>query len=887
MQQRCILLFGPPRIELDGTPVDISRRKALALLAYVAATGQPHSRDSLATLYWPEVAQTRARGNLRRVLSDLQQELGPDWLTVDSETVAADDGLWLDVARFRACLDACETHDHGPEAVCAKCLPLLSEAIDLYQADFMAGFSLRDCPDFDDWCSFEAESLRRDYGTALDRLVVQLSKQGEHASAIEHARRRVALDRLNEAAQRQLMHLYAATGRRHDALRQYQRCTEALEAELGAAPAPETEALYQEIVGGNVGRLPAPKPSWILPARIAVEMDQGAPLVGHAGKVDDLRARVHAAWHGQGGIIFLAAEAGLGKTRMAYEVLRSAAEAGMITMVGAAYEQERHLAYHPFIEAFDRYLVEHHLAPDRNPITHYKPLGVTDLQKENSALFRATAAFLTGLTKDGPVVLLVDDLHAADEASLSMFHYLARQTRSAPIVLLATYRTDLPMQAQSPFGSLLNSLYRERLGDVVTLEPLLLDDTTLLVQHTLGGEADAELAAAIHTLAEGNPFFVQEIARTMLNAERLIQTDGVWRLAPDGTLHVPAGLQELLAERVRRLGETVESVLTGAAVIGREFRFSVLRRVTGLSDDDLLDALDAALDGRLIGESETGYRFQHSLIRLTLYDGLSRRRRARLHGRTGEAIEAAFAGQPGGLEPYCEALAQHFELSDERVRALPYMRQAADKAVALFAIEVASWYLMRALALMDELDVADPVQRWEILEKAGNLAKVLADTKHAVACYQAALDLYFPPDDSPQAPTWRPDAGDRIRVHRSLARTLIAAGRMGEAEAQLQTALGLVDEAGHISVDQANLLYDVALWHWHTDSYQMAFDTAQRSLAIAEEVNHDVARAQAYEMLALACHSLGEWQQGLGFEQQRSHLIGPRLDVTEAFDAHL
>ncbi len=879
-----LTLFGSPRLEREGQPLEVGRRKALAMLTYLAATGQSHNRDTLATLFWPEVPQRRARGNLRRALSDLNQELGEGWLLLEGETVdlAQKNGLWLDVAQFRTCLAACADHDHSSEETCPDCLPLLAEAADLYRADFLAGFSLRDTPEFDDWQYFEAESLRQEYASVLDRLVNGLSAQADYEAAIPHARRRLALDRLHEPAQRQLMRLYALAGRRHEALRQYQACVEVLATELDASPAPETEALYQQIIGGEVTPPPmsAPKPPWLPPAPIAVEVERSAPMVGREEELEMIQAQINSGWHGQGGTILLAGDSGVGKTRLAYEALRSAAQAGVITLVGAAYEQEGHLAYHPFIEAFDRYLTEQQRSAEQNPISHYKPMGVSDLQKENTALFKATASFLTSLTTDGPVVLLLDDLHGADEASLSMFHYLARQTRSAPIFLLATYRTDIALNGVSPLGSLLNALYRERLSEVLHLKPLPEAAGAKIINHTLAGQTDPILIKTIYDITEGNPFFVQEITRAMLKADGLIQEEGQWRLPPGTTLEVPAGLQELLRERVQRLGPTVESALTAAAVVGREFRFAVLRHVTDLSDGDLFDALDAALAAHLLEETDTGYRFQHSLIRHTLYDALSRRRRAWLHTRTGEAIEVLYSGRPEGLKPHIETLAFHYDLSDRRDQALPYLKQAAQNAAAIFALEVANDYLERALALMDDLGIADPAQRWPILEQLGTLAKVLADTTRAVACYEQALAL-------PPTAEWQPGPSDRVRLHRSTARSFIAAGRMAEAEQHLQTAMEIMADTGQASPDYANLLYDVALWHWHNNEHQAAFEAAQRSLDIAEQLNDDTARAQAYEMLALACHSLGEWQQGLSFEQQRSTLAGPNLDVTEAFDAHL
>jgi tetratricopeptide (TPR) repeat protein len=388
-------------------------------------------------------------------------------------------------------------------------------------------------------------------------------------------------------------------------------------------------------------------------------------------------------------------------------------------------------------------------------------------------------------------------------------------------------------------------------------------------------------------VAEGNPFFIQEITWAMLKDGQLFEDQETWRLPPGASLRVPAELRELLRERVQRLGATTESALTTAAVVGREFRFAILSSITQLADGELFDALDEALSAHLIEETETGYRFQHSLIRRTLYDSLSRRRRAWLHTRTGDAIEALYNERPEGLTPQIEALAYHYELSDRRDKALPYLIRAGQKATAVFALEVANDYLERASARMDELGVDDPAQRWAILEQLGSLAKILADTTRAITHYQNALALPFQTNPHTTQNGWQPKIGDRVRLHRSIARCFITAGQGNKAEDHLENAMEMMADTGPATIDYAHLLYDVALWHWHDNKYQDAYEAAQRSLDVAEQLNDNQAKAQAYEMLALACHSLGEWQQGLDFEQKRSAIIGSNLDVTEAFDAHL
>jgi predicted ATPase/DNA-binding SARP family transcriptional activator/pimeloyl-ACP methyl ester carboxylesterase len=244
-----LYLLGPPRVELDGMPVDLQRRKTLALLVYLAVSGQPHSRDALATLFWPDLDQQRSRAYLRRDLAVLNTSLAGQWLSADREIVELQrlPGLWLDVAEFARSLATCRSHDHPPEVVCADCLPLLSEAVSLYTDTFLAGFTLRDSPEFDDWQFFQTESLRMELAWALERLVRGLSAQGSSEAAIAHARRWLALDPLHEPAQQQLMQLYDQVGQPAAALRQYEEYVKLLEEELGLPPEEETNTLYEAI----------------------------------------------------------------------------------------------------------------------------------------------------------------------------------------------------------------------------------------------------------------------------------------------------------------------------------------------------------------------------------------------------------------------------------------------------------------------------------------------------------------------------------------------------------------------------------------------------------------------------------------------------------------
>jgi tetratricopeptide (TPR) repeat protein len=180
---------------------------------------------------------------------------------------------------------------------------------------------------------------------------------------------------------------------------------------------------------------------------------------------------------------------------------------------------------------------------------------------------------------------------------------------------------------------------------------------------------------------------------------------------------------------------------------------------------------------------------------------------------------------------------------------------------------------------MNDLHLTDPAHRWPILESLGWWKIILADTPQAVFYFEQALSL--PPADG-----WQSTHRERARLHRGAVMTLITAGDALRAESHLRAALAEIDEHEDAS-EYAHVLYNVAQFHWHTGEYREAFEAAGKSLAVAERINDPAAVARAFEMLALACHSLGEWQQGLDFERQRSTLAGSSLDVTEAFDVHL
>lgn len=244
-----LFLFGPPHLERDGQSLEIDARKTMALLAYLGITGTSHSRETLLTLLWPDLEPRQAQNVLRRNLSTLNKTLNGQWLVVEQDIIGLDKktDAWLDVTHFRYLAQSWRDHNHSQTDLCANCLSNLAQAASLYRADFMAGFGVRNSPNFDNWQLFETEQLKRELASVLERLLKGHSERREIDQAISYAQRWLALDPLHEPAHRHLMRLFAANGDRSAALRQYQNCVQLLKDELGVPPEAETIALYESL----------------------------------------------------------------------------------------------------------------------------------------------------------------------------------------------------------------------------------------------------------------------------------------------------------------------------------------------------------------------------------------------------------------------------------------------------------------------------------------------------------------------------------------------------------------------------------------------------------------------------------------------------------------
>jgi len=326
-----IALFGYPRITQDGQVLEVERRRTAALLAFLVLTGQPQGRETLAALFWPDQDASTARAGLRRELSRLAALTGRERLQANRLQAAfvLQPGDRVDVLEFREAAARAAAHPHSGGALCPDCLKAAGQAVELYTAGFLTGFGLPDSPGFDEWQFFEAESLRERLAGALQRLADHYEGAQAYDAALPYARRLLALDPLHEPAQRRLMRLYALDGQQAAALRQYQEAVRLLEAELGAEPEAETQALHQAIRSRQLGPPEQASPriaagSTLSPEEFLTPAQQRhnlpvprRPLVGRQALLEGL-VRLLAS-DPAGRLVTLTGPGGSGKTRLALE----------------------------------------------------------------------------------------------------------------------------------------------------------------------------------------------------------------------------------------------------------------------------------------------------------------------------------------------------------------------------------------------------------------------------------------------------------------------------------------------------------------------------------------------------------------------------------------
>jgi DNA-binding SARP family transcriptional activator/tetratricopeptide (TPR) repeat protein len=714
-----VMLLGGFEARLaSGAPLSLPTKKAQALLAYLGLRpGQNHPRDKLAALLWGEKSDEQARGGLRHALVALRRALAgatPAALRIEGQTLALDPvGVEVDVVSFER-----QIAEGTPRA--------LEHAAELYRGDLLLGFNLNE-PLFEEWLVAERERLREMALDALARLLTEQTRAAATERAIQTAVRLLGLDPLQEAAHRTLMRLYARQGRRGAALKQYQVCVGVLQRELGTAPEAETKNLYQDLLR---------RPTQVMPASDAQEGHRShpartvgpappalptaeTPLFGRQAELGRLRQRLDEAIRGQGQIAAVVGEAGIGKTRLVSTLAADALSRGCRVLIGHCHESDSILPFGPWVDACrsgqvsaDEEILGALHPTRRAEVARLLPeAGMAGLPRASNGalpLFESVAQLIEQAAACQPLVLVLEDLHWADEMSLRLLAFVSRRIPAWPALLITTAREEELAEA-SPARRTLEELSRAPQAMLVGLSPLSRPDTALLVRALIRVGSDAPTVAQVEeriwAMSEGNPFVAVE-------AMRALDETSLWDGARDlRAPALPASVRDLVARRLDRLSARTQQVTAVAAVIGRRFDFALLQSASGVDERDAAEAVEEMVRHHVLQAVGNQLEFTHDRVREVASGRLLPPRRRLLHRAVAGALEAGGAGivdamdtlHRDRLDEHIEELAHHAVRGGLREKAVEYLRRAGLKAAARSALQDARAWFEQALGALEEL----------------------------------------------------------------------------------------------------------------------------------------------------------------------------------------
>jgi tetratricopeptide (TPR) repeat protein/predicted Ser/Thr protein kinase len=489
----------------------------------------------------------------------------------------------------------------------------------------------------------------------------------------------------------------------------------------------------------------------------SVERRWAQLMIGRDEEMSRLRSRLDAILGGKGGLVFLVGEAGIGKSRLAQQLGAYAKARGVRVLGARGYHQGGRVPYQPWIDLIRAalksvpatYLVQsvedavHYLVkllPELVDVLEITPESASGPPGQQRAhLFDAVYRFILRLSQDNPLLLFLDDLQAFDGASVQLLDSIAQRVAPERILIVGAYR-DGEVEEGTELAKLIVDMNRERSSETIPLNGLDAVQVAEMVRKTFGGQALPELEALVFEKSEGNPFFIEELLSGLLSEELITMGGEGWEVKELSPAHVPEGIRAILQEQLGRLSEPCRTVLSSAAVIGREFGFRNLEIITEMSEEELADLIDEALQEQIIVEvkvpGEETYCFDSALLRDVLYDEITPVRRHRRHLKVGRALEQLCAGR---MDECVEALAHHFLEGKDISKAMEYAIMAGDKAAAVFAWRPARAHYELA---MDLIAPGEIERRAAVLQKLANVTMPLNDYDAALDYAKSALSYY-------------------------------------------------------------------------------------------------------------------------------------------------
>jgi class 3 adenylate cyclase/tetratricopeptide (TPR) repeat protein len=478
-------------------------------------------------------------------------------------------------------------------------------------------------------------------------------------------------------------------------------------------------------------------------------------LVGRTAELTKLKGAFESALANRSSVVALQGEAGVGKTRLMQELGMDAQSKGAVVLTGAA--SEAGLPYAPWIEAARQYVAQApgellrrmlgrnasefvKLVPDiavrLGAIPPSKPLGE---QQDKIRFYEAVTQFFISICTQTPLLLLFDDMQSADQSSLDLLEYFVRSASNLRVLTACCYRSE-DVQPDSSLYQSLMKFNRQRLLGTIQVKNLNKEETTELIKQTFGEQTiPPEFADLIYQRTGGNPFFVEEVLRSLVEDGTIFRTESKWDRKPIQEIVLPESVKLVLKSRLTKLQPETLNVLTMASVIGPEFDFEVLREVSQLEEDALLQSLERAFSAGLVQQippQRNIFKFtDHRIMELLLND-LIPIRRAKYHLRIAEATQKVYSKN---LEGQAESIANHFSEGGDIERTIKYSISAGDRNRAIHAYQQATTSYKRAL---DLIEPEEGKEKASILEKLAACYNLAGQPQDSARHYQQALTLY-------------------------------------------------------------------------------------------------------------------------------------------------
>ena len=620
------------------------------------------------------------------------------------------------------------------------------------------------------------------------------------------------------------------------------------------------------------------KPRVVVPSprRLAMKEIQ---LIDRVEEMDILREAVDKVVHGEGGVVFLYGEAGIGKTRLARELGAYARSRGMQVLSGRCPALFRMNGVPPYVlweEVIKDYMDVCTLEELHKVIGSY-PIEVSKLIPElkqklrlvpesfplspehsRDRLFEAVTQFITNISREKPLLVILDDLQWTDQSSLLLLHYLARGVYRESLLLLGAYR-DIYVDEKHPLSPVLKELNRERLLQSVRLKRLSFDDVSEMTKRILEqDDAPREFCELVYEKTRGNPFFVEEVIKSLKEEEVIYRKGRKWEIKEVSKIKFPETVRDVIKTRIGRLDDECQNVLTMASFVGKDFTFDALSGVTGVEEDKLSEIMDKLLKTGFIKRREIRGEdmcsFADTLVRDAVHEEVGHFKRKKLHGVVGIALEKVYAKK---IDEHLGELALHFLEGGDKDKAFVYFLKAAERAQKAYAHDETFCYLGHALVLLEEKE-GDLEEKARIMERLGDIKAWIGEIENCLEHWNKSLTLW----------DQLPDERSVSRIHVKMASVFWTfASDKERASEHHRMALEILEKEPE-SIELARLYEDISHMLWRTGELAEALPWAQKAAELAERLGDPKVLTGCYVNLGLLSLNSGELEKALEYFEQ-------------------